>query len=416
MKNLNLLVIGSYPPFGTIHDKAIVGGASYTKNTLLSIIKKATKKDITPKITVLAEELDDNTSYVDEDITVKRVWEKNNLLACWQLFKSIKNSSAKDVLLTFEFSMFGSLLYLLPLPFLLIGIKILGKRLHVVLHQVITDASSMSGHLNIAEKGLKASVYSVLFQLFYTLITTISTSVIVFEEVLKKRLGNKDNIVVIPHGVEKNTLSITQAEARKKLDLPLNKKIVLCFGFLAWYKGTDWITSLFATEKNLSDTFLIIAGGPNSNHMTKPFYKKYIADIENSYNNKNTIITGFIDEKDLPLYFIACDLALFPYRSLMASSGPLSFAFTFHTPFLLSEPLVDLAITQDFSDVLTQEGINLDDLLFSLDHKAASTIKNTLSDTKKIQTLEKFSSQIAYKRSWETIGDHYLTALLSYAK
>ncbi|MBI5044821.1 MAG: glycosyltransferase [Candidatus Levybacteria bacterium] len=412
MKDLNLLVIGSYPPFGTIHDKAIVGGGSYTKNTLLSLVRQAKKQNITADITVLAEKLDEKTSYLDEEIKVERVWKKNNLLAFWRLWKSIKSSKTKDILFTFEFSMFGSLLYLLPLPLFLIGIKLRGKRLHVVLHQVITDASSMSGHLNIPQKSLKTTLYTLLFQAFYHMITSVSTRVIVFEEIFKKRLGNKSHIVVIPHGVEKIHLSLSQSEARKKLGLPLNKKIVLCFGFLAWYKGSDWIASLFASVDALSDTVLVIAGGPNNNHLSKPFYQKYIADVE-AKRSDNIHITGFVDEKNLPLYFKACDLTLFPYRTLMASSGPLSFTFSLSTPFLLSDKLSDLALTWDFADALQKENLFMHDLVFPLQKQAASIIDITLSDTVKLQKLQQLSSRLQEKRLWNTIADHYLEILVS---
>ncbi len=408
-----LVVIASYPPLGTTHDQAIVGGASYTKNTLVSMLKAAKESHQNLTITVLAEELPNSKgTYTDDGISVQRIWKKGSLTSYISLFQALKQTQAKDVLLTFEFSMFGGIFSLLPLPLFLLALKLSGKRLSTVLHQVITSAGSMSGHLNLDATGPKTSLYSLLFVFFYRILVGFSDTVIVFEEEFKNRLSRYGNskIVVIPHGVE-SPPTINKQTARTKLGLPKNQKIVLCFGFLAWYKGTDWIVELFAQKKEeLKDISLIIAGGPNNNHMGKPFYQKYVDDLEKKTKEAGILLTGFVREEDLPLYFAASDLTLLPYRTLMAASGPLSFAFSAGTPFLLSKALLPYTQTKDFTESLKEAKISPEEISFPLTEEAAEIIHQTL----KLQSLDKLktlTTLLREKRSWDKIGQAYVQIL-----
>lgn len=416
MKKHDLLVIASYPPQGTTHDKAIVGGASYSKNTLVHLLKAVGADNLS--ITVLAEALPGVTSeYMDEDIKVKRIWKKGSLTSFTSLLKAVLGSPTKDVLLTFEFSMFGGMLSLLPLPLFLLLLKLFGKRLSIVIHQVIPSAASMSGHLNLKAESRKTSLYSILFSLFYRSLFVVSDQLIVFEDEFKRRLqkyGSSQKITVIPHGVESFKTSLTQDAARIKLDLPLNKKIVLCFGFLAWYKGTDWCINLFAEHKEeLKDSLLIIAGGPNQNHMGKPFYQDYIQKLETKADAAGIRITGFVAENELPLYFTAADLILLPYRSLMAASGPLSLAFSFEKPFLISSELAPYMDTADFKSSLTELKIDYRDVTFPLTKEAAGQITKACSKPLSDQ-LQKLALCMQEKRSWESIGKDYAKALQLY--
>jgi len=59
---------------------------------------------------------------------------------------------------------------------------------------------------------------------------------------------------------------------------------------------------------------------------------------------------GFLDEKDLPVYFGAADLVVLPYRTFMSSSGPLSLAQAMGKPFILSEEAARVLKTQDFKE------------------------------------------------------------------
>ena len=417
----NLLVITSYPPKSEVHGKGVVGIASYAKNTLTSLFKQ----DKNLKISVLAEKLkrDGLHEYNDDGISVARVWKRGSFLTFPILLKEAlkrKNNSQK-ILIEFELSMFGGIFTLLPFPFFLFILKILGKKTHIVLHQVVMSMDEIGPHLNIAQKSLKASLYSYGMKFFYKLLILLSHEIIVFEEKLKddlQKIGKNSKIAVIPHGVEVNQSTLSQSKARKELNIPESSFVIVVFGFLAWYKGSDFIVQTIAdlkkSESKLKNIHLIMAGGPNPNHMSKDFYVEYIQSIEKTAKENGITITGFVDETKINQYYQASDLIILPYRTFMSSSGPLSLAFTYNKPVIFSEPLRPYFKSVDINDALNQSRITEDDLIFKLTPESLSSLLQSFTENKEIlDKLTRFSTLIGKKRSWNMIAKLYYEKLFN---
>src|SRR5690606_38212874 len=133
-------------------------------------------------------------------------------------------------------------------------------------------------------------------------------------------------------------------EARAALQWGEKDTVLLCFGFLAHYKGSDWVVkeiAHFLERSRDSHLRLVLAGGESPNHAGKPHYQQFVSDLTKlAMQHRNRIeITGFIAESRVSTHFCGADLALFPYRAFMSASGPLALALAFGTPFLLSAPL-----------------------------------------------------------------------------
>jgi glycosyltransferase involved in cell wall biosynthesis len=412
----NLLVIASFPEKGEVHGAKVVGGATYTKNTLLALLSY----DPTLAITVLAETFDSKkTSYTDENISVIRIWQRNSLLSFFVLLHEISVNHKKDkkILIEFELSMFGGIASLLPFPFFLLALKLLGKDVHMVLHQVVLDLNEMHGHINLKPNSAQAKVYSALIAALYTILLQLSSNCIVFEEVFAHKLrqiNSKKRITVIPHGVEQFSKSLSKAEARKVLDLPQNAFVMVAFGFLAWYKGTDWIVEAF--KKYLQEDkkmYLILAGGPNPNHLEKNFYVDYIRNLEREDNNSNLRVTGFVPERKISLYYEACDVTIFPYRTLMSSSGPLSLSYSFSKPFLLSNALKEILQTTDVKQSLQTRSIDMSDLIFTSQEDFAHKIQLLHKNLERLDALEALTKDVAQARSWKSIAQKYYETLFT---
>ncbi len=413
-----LIVVTSYPEKGLIHGKKTVGVASYAKNTILGLSTAGKEK---LDITVLAEKLPgQKDEYQEDNVTVIRCWQRNSWSAYWQIAKEIKKINAEKVMIEFEMAMFGSSFKNILFPLLLLWLKLINKKTFVVTHQVVLDFGKLSGHLGAEKENLKTKILSLVGKIFFKSILITAGQVIVFEKFLKNRLaklGNSEKISVIPHGVEPDPITTTQSESRKKLNIPSKDFVITMFGYLAWYKGTDWLVKTIANylkdsnEKNLK---LIIAGGPNPNHVGKDYYDKYIQKIKDAagkYPEKITI-TGFVDEKDIPLYFKSSDVLVFPYRTGMSSSGPLAFAFTNHKPFLVSKPLSPLLETEDIKSTLNQFDLSIEQIAFSLSEKDFIDKINFLKNNNNLQDkLSQASKIIAQKRTWPNIGKSYSTLL-----
>lgn len=417
----NLLVITSYPPKSEVHGKGVVGIASYAKNTLTSLFKQ----DKNLKISVLAEKLkrDGLHEYNDDGISVARVWKRGSFLTFPILLKETlkrKNNSQK-ILIEFELSMFGGIFTLLPFPFFLFILKILGKKTHIVLHQVVMNMDEIGPHLNITQKSLKASLYSYGMKFFYKLLILLSHEIIVFEEKLKddlQKIGKNSKIAVIPHGVEVNQSTLSQSKARKELNIPESSFVIVVFGFLAWYKGSDFIVQTIAdlkkSESKLKNIHLIMAGGPNPNHMSKDFYVEYIQSIEKTAKENGITITGFVEETKINQYYQASDLIVLPYRIFMSSSGPLSLAFTYNKPVIFSESIRPYFKSVDINDALNQLRITEDDLIFKLTPESLSSLLQSFTENKEIlDKLTRFSTLIGKKRSWNMITKLYYEKLFN---
>lgn len=393
-----LLVIASYPPKGEIHGRPTVGVASYTKHTLRSLEPNVA-------ITVLAEQLpNEKTSYQEGNINIVRLWRRNSLLTFPRILFVLltKHQNTSNILLPFELAMFGGALSLIPFVLFLIILRLLGKKVNVVCHQVIIDTRELAGHINMQKNDPRLLFLNMLAQLFYSIVLFVSHKIIVFEDFLKtilSQFGDSNKITVIFHGVEEFTNTATKNDARKRLSLEKDKFVVLYFGYLAWYKGIDWLVQNWKNQSNVS---LIIAGGSNPNHLDKAYYRKYISTIEEICKEKNIKLTGFVPQEQIPLYFQAADITIFPYRTVMSSSGPLSMAFSFEKPFLISEALVPLFEKQDIKG-----------FTFSLDDNMAEKIDAFQHNSSLSQKAIKVSTRLKKERSWQNIGKLYYEELFS---
>lgn len=410
----NLLVISSYPKKRLVHASSTVGVASYAKNTLKALKKNAEEKI---SLTVLAEKLTEDGSYKHDGIVVKRIWKRNSFMAFPNLLKEILNHREnKAIMLEFELAMFGNLIFLLPFPIFLIVLKLMGKKIIFVCHQILPNIEEIGPHINISHQSLRTTMLNVGLKFFYMTILMLTDKVIVFEEALKDKLshfGNKKKIVVIPHGVEKFEKIPTKSVARRKLGIKPDEFVVLTFGYLAWYKGTDWILhaiSILRQNKRISgkNVKLILAGGPNPNHTDKDYYKRYIQSINKEAGKNEVSVTGFVPEKDIALYYQASDIVVLPYRTFMSSSGPLSITFSFKKPFLLASSLKGVLQQNDIRKLMAKYRISEEKIVFKeSNNDFAKTLQNLRRNTKLRKKVTLLSKDLAKSRNWDLIGGLY---------
>ncbi|MGH3472024.1 MAG: glycosyltransferase [Nocardioidaceae bacterium] len=132
----------------------------------------------------------------------------------------------------------------------------------------------------------------------------------------------------IPHVIEPvKTVDRDQARAALELD---GRFVVLCFGFLAPYKGLE--VALAAAERVGDRLLLVVAGGEHPRLAGRDPY----AERLRARWGHVARFTGRVPEEDIPHWFSAADLALFCYPRPFSSSGALALALAHQTPVLLS--------------------------------------------------------------------------------
>ncbi len=131
-------------------------------------------------------------------------------------------------------------------------------------------------------------------------------------------LGVRPNkLRVIPNGYDEKLFKpVSPIEARKKLGLPLNKKILLSVGNLVAVKGHTYLLDAmkFVLRKRDDVILLIIGPGSLSENLRK---KTRILNLE-----RKVFIIGEVEHEEIPVWMNACDVFILP--SLMESFGVVS--------------------------------------------------------------------------------------------
>ncbi|OQY29169.1 MAG: hypothetical protein B6244_04850 [Candidatus Cloacimonetes bacterium 4572_55] len=122
---------------------------------------------------------------------------------------------------------------------------------------------------------------------------------------------------------------ISKEEARTRLNLPVDQKILLFFGFIRSYKGLDILIQAMAGLPN--EYTLVIAGEAYGS------FDKYERLIEtHGVRDKVQIHARYIDDDTVQNYFNAADVCVLPYKSA-TQSGIVQIAYHFHTPVIVTD-------------------------------------------------------------------------------
>jgi len=121
---------------------------------------------------------------------------------------------------------------------------------------------------------------------------------------------------------------VEQRFARTQLGLPLNKNILLFFGFIREYKGLDILLESLALLPE--EYHLVVAGEPYTN------FEKYTKIIQNkNLKERVSMFIRFIAEQEVPLFFSSADVCVLPYKSA-TQSGIVGIAYNFDLPVIAS--------------------------------------------------------------------------------
>jgi len=149
-----------------------------------------------------------------------------------------------------------------------------------------------------------------------------------------KQFAKKKPSQFVPHPLYDNFGKIiSKQEARKKLGIPQDGKIILFFGFIRKYKGLDILLNAFKilkSEFNIPHLKLLIAG---------EFYedpKNYEHLLTDTTIKDDLILhTNFISDSDVKYYLCSADCVVQPYRSA-TQSGVTPLAYHFEKPMIVT--------------------------------------------------------------------------------
>lgn len=125
---------------------------------------------------------------------------------------------------------------------------------------------------------------------------------------------------------------ITEEQAKKELQLPQDRKVLLFFGFVRGYKGLKHLLrAMPAVIKQLENVTLMVVGAFEND-------KQDYLDIihENNIADNILIQDGYTPDGEVEKYFAACDAVVCPYESA-TQSGIIQIAYGFEKPVIATE-------------------------------------------------------------------------------
>jgi D-inositol-3-phosphate glycosyltransferase len=171
----------------------------------------------------------------------------------------------------------------------------------------------------------------------------IVDQIVVHTEKMKKELVEhydvrENKISIIPFGINEviPKTDLTSNEAKKKVGVQSDEKILLFFGNIAPYKGLEYLVSALACLKEKSNQFKLIIAG-----RIKVDCQEYWAGIESlieKYRLESFIIQRieYIPEEEAEIYFKAADVLILPYKNIF-QSGLVYTAYHFGLPVVAAD-------------------------------------------------------------------------------
>jgi glycosyltransferase involved in cell wall biosynthesis len=255
----------------------------------------------------------------------------------------------------------------------------------VTAHQVVDPASVDAGFVELHGIRVPAVLARTGLAAVQRAIGALPDAAIVHEPLFAEHLPGA---VVIPHGVE-HVERADRAESRARLGLAAERLVVLCFGFVAPYKGLELACK--AADLAGDGVQLVVAGGEHPRHPDT----SYMARLR-SRHDRHVRFTGFVPEDELAAWFAAADVVLLPYPRPHASSGALALALAHGTPVLLS-PALARAVDAPAALAAPDDAAGL-----------AERLRLLAAEPSKLELLRWASGHLAEGRSWPEVARRHL--------
>jgi len=192
---------------------------------------------------------------------------------------------------------------------------------------------------------------------------------------------------VIPHGVliTPGLEDVSRHQARARLGLSLNERVILAFGAIRDYKGIDVLIKAFK-RIDVKDKKLIVAGKCWEDS------GKYISLIG---GDKSILLHDrFIPGDEIAFFFRAADLVVLPYKYFDSASGVGGMVIPYHLPMIVSSVGSLPELVLDHENCVVEPG-NVDEL--------ALKMQRIISDGNLRAKLAEDAGLIEERFGWDSI-------------
>jgi D-inositol-3-phosphate glycosyltransferase len=207
--------------------------------------------------------------------------------------------------------------------------KLLGKKIVFTAHNI--NAEERDGKDSRLNRMTLIFLYKIVDHIF------VHTDKMRMQLVSDYGVRN-EKIAVIPFGINNHvpTTNLTRLQAREKLNLDVNDKVILFFGRIAPYKGLDLLIPAFDSlirQKNVVK--LVIAGSIKSGHDS--YWESIKKEIsERGLKERVIINTDFVPDSEVEVYYKAADVLILPYRHIF-QTGVMFLSYNFGLPVIATD-------------------------------------------------------------------------------
>ena len=372
---MKITFIGTLPPIKALSPYCFHLAQALSKKIDLEFINFS---DILPDALYLGG-MKEKETYSLKDIETKTSLSLRNPLSWIKTGLTIDG----DVVHLQHWAWYSSIVYCVLLPI----VKIRNKKCVVSIHNITPHTSDLPTVL--LDKFLNWIIF--LFADFF----------IVHNNRNKKRLLelyriNENKIFITPHGSimpYQKLKNISKENARKNLNIPMDKKVILFFGYMWGYKGLDvLLKSLKIIKDELKDVTLLIAGQPLKD------WKKYEEIIkENELENYVIKVLKYIPDSETEYYFSSADIVVLPYHDhpFDTHGGVGALALSFKKPIIVTDVGGLPEYVKDKRAISTPDN----------PHELAQKIIFALDDESLLKKLSEDSEELSKELSWDKIAD-----------
>jgi D-inositol-3-phosphate glycosyltransferase len=208
--------------------------------------------------------------------------------------------------------------------------KLLKKRIVFTAHNI--NAGERNGHDSLVNRLTLKIMYKTV------------DDIIVHTDRMKMQLVKgfnieQEKVSVIEHGI--NCMipitGLTSNEAKNRLGLKAEAKVILFFGNISPYKGIEYLLlALCDLVTRGVDSTLIIAGKIKDKDSAQYWSTLKMLILENKLSDHVICKTEYIPDADIEIYFKAADVLVLPYKQIF-QSGVLYLSYSFGLPVIAAD-------------------------------------------------------------------------------
>ena len=206
--------------------------------------------------------------------------------------------------------------------------KALGKKIIFTAHNI--DAAARDGRQSWANR------VSLRFH-YHSMDRIIAHTERMKTELIRDFGVSESKISVIPHGIMSAVPEspLSRQEARERLGLGGESRVILAFGLIAPYKGLEYLVEALGHLRREHKSFTLVIAGRIKE--CQDYWKKIHTLIERE-ELKDNVVTNLwhIPDDQVEIYFKAADVLVMPYRSIF-QSGVLFLAYRFGLPVIATD-------------------------------------------------------------------------------